>query len=57
MDDVIDAYAHAIALTEGNPQYDAMRVGLKADLEGYYKYRHSNSTEGLQALIDKYKKR
>jgi hypothetical protein len=57
MDEVIDAYAHAIALTEGNPQYDAMRVGLKADLEGYYKYRHNNSTEGLQALIDKYKKR
>ena len=56
MDEVIDAYAHAIALTEGNPQYDAMRVGLKADLEGYYKYRHNNSTEGLQALIDKYKK-
>ena len=56
MDAVIDAYAHAIALTEGNPQYDAMRVGLKADLEGYYKYRHNNSTEGLQALIDKYKK-
>lgn len=57
MDEVIDAYAHAIALTEGNPQYDTMRGGLKADLEGYYKYRHNNSTEGLQALIDKYKKR
>lgn len=56
MDEVIDAYAHAIALTEGNPQFDAMRTGLKADLEGYYKYRHNNSTEGLQALIDKYKK-
>ncbi len=56
MDAVIDAYAHAVALTEGNAQYDTMRVGLKADLETYYKYRHSNSTEGLQALIDKYKK-
>ncbi|HEX8633611.1 MAG TPA: hypothetical protein VF703_05605 [Pyrinomonadaceae bacterium] len=56
MDEVIDAYAHAIALTEGDAQYDTMRVGLKADLESYYKYRHSNSTDGLQALIDKYKK-
>jgi tetratricopeptide (TPR) repeat protein len=56
MDEVIDAYAHAVALTEGNAQYDAMRVGLKADLEAYYKYRHKNSTDGLQALIDKYKK-
>jgi tetratricopeptide (TPR) repeat protein len=56
MDEVIDAYAHAVALTEGNAQYDSMRVGLKADLESYYKYRHGNSTDGLQALIDKYKK-
>lgn len=56
MDAVIDAYAHAVALTEGNAQYDTMRVGLKADLESYYKYRHGNSTDGLQALIDKYKK-
>jgi hypothetical protein len=56
MDEVIDAYAHAVALTEGNPQYDTLRAGLKADLESYYKYRHANSTDGLQALIDKYKK-
>jgi hypothetical protein len=56
MDEVIDAYAHAIALAEGNPQYDAMRAQLRPDLEAYYKYRHNNSTEGLQALIDKYKK-
>ncbi|HZG50879.1 MAG TPA: hypothetical protein VEZ40_01975 [Pyrinomonadaceae bacterium] len=56
MDEVIDAYAHAVALTEGDAQYDTMRVGLKADLESYYKYRHNNSTDGLQALIDKYKK-
>jgi hypothetical protein len=55
MDEVIDAYAHAVALTEGNPQYDTMRAGLRADLESYYKYRHNNSSDGLQALIDKYK--
>jgi hypothetical protein len=56
MDEVIDAYAHAVALTEGDPQYDTMRAGLRADLESYYKYRHKNSSDGLQALIDKYKK-
>jgi len=56
MDEVIDAYAHAVALTEGNAQYDTMRAGLRADLESYYKYRHNNSSDGLQALIDKYKK-
>lgn len=57
MDEVIDAYAHAIALAEGNPQYDGLRTQLRPDLEEYYKFRHNNSTEGLQALIDKYKKR
>lgn len=57
MDEVIDAYAHAIALAEGNPQYDGLRAQLRPDLEAYYKYRHNNSLEGLQALIDKYKKR
>ena len=56
MDEVIDAYAHAVALTEGDAQYDTMRAGLRADLESYYKYRHNKSTDGLQALIDKYKK-
>jgi hypothetical protein len=57
MDEVIDAYAHAIALAEGNPQYDGLRTQLRPDLEEYYKYRHNNSTAGLQELIDKYKKR
>ncbi|HLL15445.1 MAG TPA: hypothetical protein VK388_10295 [Pyrinomonadaceae bacterium] len=56
LDEVIDAYAHAVALTEGNAQYDTMRAGLRGDLESYYKYRHGNSAAGLQALIDKYKK-
>jgi len=55
MDEVIDAYAHAIALAEGNPQHDQLRAGLRPDLETYYKHRHNKSTEGLQALIDKYK--
>jgi len=57
MDQVIEAYARALALADGNAQYDQLRMQLKPDLEEYYKYRHNNSTEGLQALIDKYKKR
>jgi hypothetical protein len=56
MDEVINAYAQAIALAEGNAQYEQLRTDLRADLESYYKHRHNNSTEGLQALIDKYKK-
>jgi hypothetical protein len=55
LDQVIDAWAHAIALTEGNSLADQMRTQLMQDLESYYKYRHGSS-EGLRQLIDKYKK-
>ena len=55
MDKVIDAYAHAVALTEGNPQYQPLREQVMQILQETYKQRHKN-TEGLQQLIDKYKK-
>lgn len=55
MDEVIDAYAHAVALSIGKPEHQAMMQQLTTDLTSYYKYRHSQSTEGLQQLIDKYK--
>ncbi len=56
LDQVIDVYAHALALAEGNAVYDKLREQLRPDLETYYKYRHGGSTDGLQAMIDKYKK-
>lgn len=55
MDKVIDAYAHALALSEGSEQYKQVREQMMADLTSYYKYRHNNSVEGMQQLIDKYK--
>jgi hypothetical protein len=55
LDQVIDAYAHMIALAEGNERFAAVRQQYLHDLETYYKYRHKNSTEGMQQLIDKYK--
>ena len=55
LDQVIDAYAHAIALVEGNESLAPVRQQYLHYLEGYYKYRHKNSTEGMQQLIDKYK--
>lgn len=54
MDAAIAAYAHAIALSEGNVALQSARQQYLQDLETYYKYRH-HSTEGMQALIDKYK--
>lgn len=55
MDATIDAYAHAIALSEGNATLQPVRQQYVQDLEAYYKYRHNNSTAGMQELIDKYK--
>ena len=55
IDNVIDATAHAIALSEGNAALQQIRQQYLQDIESYYKYRHNNSTAGLQQLIDKYK--
>lgn len=55
LDSVIDAYAHAVALSEGNATLLQIRQQYAQDLESYYKYRHNGSTEGMQQLIDKYK--
>lgn len=55
LDQVIDLYAHAVALTEGRPEHQALREQLMQPLTGYYKFRRGGSTDGLQQLIDKYK--
>lgn len=55
LDAVIDAYAHAIALSEGNATLQQVRQQYLSDFESYYKYRHNGSTDGMQLLIDKYK--
>ncbi len=55
LDEIIELFAHAVGLSEGNPQYQALHDQLMQDLEAYYKYR-KGSTTGLQELIAKYKK-
>lgn len=55
LDAVIDAYARAIALSEASVPLAQVRQQYLQDLESYYKYRHNNSTTGMQQLIDKYK--
>jgi hypothetical protein len=56
MDLVIEQFAHAVALAEGQEQYQKLHEQILGSLEQYYKYRHKGSTEGMRALIDKYKK-
>lgn len=55
LDLVIEAYAKAIAVASAKPEYQPLATQARQNLEPYYKYRNKNSTEGMQALIDKYK--
>jgi hypothetical protein len=56
IDEIMDHYAHAVALSATDLQYKALHDQVMEDLTAYYKYRHENSTAGLQQLIEKYKK-
>jgi hypothetical protein len=56
LDKVIENYAQAIAVTDGNPTYQQVNAAMRQNLTENYKYRHNGSTEGMQQLIDKYKK-
>jgi hypothetical protein len=55
IDGIIDSYAHAVALATDKPEHQSLVQQVMPDLTSYYKYRHNQSTEGLQELIDKYK--
>ena len=56
LDRVIEAYARAVAFSEGKPELAQANAAFRQGLESYYKYRHNNSADGLQQLIDKYKR-
>jgi len=56
LDRVIESYARAIAFTDGKPDFAQANAAFRERLVPYYKYRHQNSTDGMQQLIDKYKK-
>ena len=55
LDEVIEMFAHAVGLSEGNANYQQLHDQILGDLQSYYKYRHGGSTDGLQQLINKYK--
>jgi tetratricopeptide (TPR) repeat protein len=56
IDEVIEFFARTVALSAGKPAYQNLHDQILQDLTAYYKYRHNNSADGLQAFIDKYKK-
>ncbi|MCI0660463.1 MAG: hypothetical protein L0220_05260 [Acidobacteria bacterium] len=56
MDEAIDWMARAIAATEGQAQYQTITETLKENLKQYYGFRHDGKTDGMNELIQKYKK-
>jgi tetratricopeptide (TPR) repeat protein len=57
MDQTIDLFAHAVALSEGNPNTQALHDRAIQDLQLYYNFRHKDKgPAGMQELINKYKK-
>jgi hypothetical protein len=55
LDEVVDAYAHAVALATGKREHQALMQQLVPDLTSYYKIRHNDSVAGLKELIEKYR--
>lgn len=55
LDSMIDTYARAAGLATGRVEYQTLLQQVIPDLTAYYKYRHNQSIEGLQQLIDRYR--
>lgn len=56
MDKVIEMWARVVGMSAGNPQLQPLHDATLQDLQSYYKYRHGGKVDGMQELIDKYKK-
>jgi hypothetical protein len=56
LDKVIEAFARAIAFSDGKAELAQANAAYRERLTPYYKYRYKGSTDGMQQLIDKYKK-
>src|SRR5262249_7370438 len=56
MDELIGWLARAAAATQANAQYQALNGKVMQQLKEYYTYRHEGKTDGLNELIQKFKK-
>ncbi|HXG64164.1 MAG TPA: hypothetical protein VNO70_03595 [Blastocatellia bacterium] len=53
-DAVIECWARFMAVSKNKPEWDATRNQVMTALKGLYEYRHPDSPDGLQKLIDQY---
>ena len=57
MDEVIDWMARAVAASDGVAQMQQANQQLRENLNAYYSFRHDGKTDGVNQLIEKYKKK
>ena len=55
LDPIVDAFAHAVGLALGRPEFQTLMQQVVPELTNHYKYRNKDSTKGLQELINKYR--
>ncbi|HXG94285.1 MAG TPA: hypothetical protein VNN73_18215 [Blastocatellia bacterium] len=55
VDAIIECWARYIGITQGKPDPNGARAKIEEALKGFYQYRHNNTLDGYQQLIDKYK--
>lgn len=53
LDKVIDAYARAVALSDGNTSQAAMNASARKVLSTVYAQRHDGSTDGMDQIVSK----
>jgi len=54
VDKMVDDYARVVALTHGKAEAKQMYDAAKESAETFWKYRHDNKLDGLEALIKRY---
>jgi len=55
VDQMIEMYARTVAISEANASFQALNQEARKILESFYRYRHNDTTEGMEELIKKYK--
>jgi len=55
VDQMVEYYARTVAIAESDAKFQALGQEARKVLEGFYRYRHNNTTEGMEDLIKKYK--
>jgi len=51
VDLIVDAYARSVALSGSDPKYAAARPRWTEELTRFYKFRHNDSADGLEAFV------